>query len=105
MTGAGVPFTERGGWLRGCLDQAAGRFPGFVFGSGVTGLLPVFHFLDEPRKELEPKLRYLAENGYRTARADDMAAYVHRAGPLPDRSVVLCFDDAWASVWTTAGPL
>jgi len=55
--------------------------------------------------DLEPKLRHLADNQYRTVRADDIAAYARRERALPARAVALCFDDAWASLWTAAGPL
>jgi peptidoglycan/xylan/chitin deacetylase (PgdA/CDA1 family) len=99
-----VPFGERGGRLRGGLDLVAGRYPRFVFGGSVGTLLPVFHFHDERRDDLESKLQYLAENDYRTVVADGIASFL-RGGTLPDRAVALCFDDAWASVWTTAGPL
>jgi peptidoglycan/xylan/chitin deacetylase (PgdA/CDA1 family) len=100
-----VPFEERGGPLRGCLDLACGRFPAFLFGGGLGNLLPAFHFHDVTREELEPKLRYLAENGYRTVTADGMARHARGAGPQGDRLVALCFDDAWASLWTVALPL
>jgi hypothetical protein len=99
-----VPFGERGGRLRGGLDLVAGRYPRFVFGGSVGALLPIFHFHDEQRDDLERKLHYLAGNRYRTVVADDIASFI-RGGPLPDRAVALCFDDAWASVWTTAGVL
>ena len=100
-----IPFGETGGLVRGCLDLACGRFPLFVFGAPVGDLLPVFHFHDEPREDLEPKLRHLAENGYRTITADAIGAFVRGERTLPDRAVAICFDDAWASVWTDAGPL
>jgi hypothetical protein len=100
-----IPFGEAGGLVRGGLDLVCGRFPLFVFGASVGDLLPVFHFHDEMREDLEPKLRHLAENGYRTVTADEIGAFV-RGERTPDRrAVALCFDDAWASVWTTAGPL
>jgi hypothetical protein len=103
---SGVPFDERGGVLRGCLDLAAGRFPRFLFGGGLgDGLLPVFHFHDVTAQDLEPKLRYLAENGYRTATSDDILAHVKGATRLDPTHVALCFDDAWASLWTVAAPL
>jgi peptidoglycan/xylan/chitin deacetylase (PgdA/CDA1 family) len=101
-TGMTVPFGERGGRLRGGLDLVAGRYPRFVFGGGIGNLLPVFHFHDEERDDFRRKLQYLADNRYRTVVADDIAAFVAGA-PLPDRSVALCFDDAWSSVWTMAG--
>ena len=99
-----VPFGERGGRLRGGLDLLAGRYPRFVFGGSVGRILPVFHFHDETRADLEPKLQYLATNGYRTVNADDIARFVG-GGSLPDRAVALCFDDAWTSVWRMAAPL
>jgi hypothetical protein len=100
-----IPFGETGGLVRGCLDLVCGRFPSFIFGAAVGDLLPVFHFHDEARADLEPKLRHLAENGYRTVTADEIGAFVRGGRPLDRRAVALCFDDAWASVWTTAGPL
>jgi hypothetical protein len=101
-----VPFGERGGRLRGCLDLVSGRFPGFVFGGRVgADILPVFHFHDERRADLEPKLRYLAENGYRSVTSDDIARFVEGGLPADPRRVALCFDDAWASLWTVAAPL
>ena len=70
-----VPFAERGGAIRGGLDLVSGRFPRFVFGGGLDhDLLPVFHFHEVTREELEPKLRYLAENGYKTVTSDEIAA-------------------------------
>lgn len=55
--------------------------------------------------DLEPKLRHLADNQYRSVTADDIAAFARRERTLPPRAVALCFDDAWASLWTVAGPL
>jgi hypothetical protein len=103
---SGVPFDERGGVLRGCLDLAAGRFPQFLFGGRLgDGLLPVFHFHDVTAEDLEPKLRHLAENGYRTATSEDILGHVTGATTLDRTHVALCFDDAWASLWTVAAPL
>lgn len=86
--------------------MVSGRFPRFVFGGALSrDLLPVFHFHDETRADLEPRLRYLAENGYRSVTSDDIAAFVSGRSLPTDRSVALCFDDAWASVGTTAAPL
>lgn len=106
MSDTGVPFNERGGTLRGALDLVSGRFPRFVFGGGVARTtLPVFHFHDETRETFEPKLRYLTENGYRTVGSDEIAAFVAGKTMGFDRAVGLCFDDAWASLWTVVAPL
>lgn len=100
-----VPYGERGGPLRGAIDLVCGRLPRFVFGGAVGAQVPVFHFHDETRGVLEPAFRYLRENGYETLTADELSAVVHRRRPIRGREVALCFDDAWASVWTDAVPL
>jgi len=101
-----VPFEERGGALRGLLDAVCGRLPRFVIGGSVPErTLPVFHFHDVTPGDFEPQLRYLAENGYQTVIADDIAAHARGERTLKGRVVGLCFDDAWASLWTVAKPL
>ncbi len=102
---ARVPFNERGGPLRGLLDLAAGRYPAFLFGGQPDGFLPVFHFHEVTPALLEPRLRFLTENGYTTVDSDAIGRLVvDGVHPGPFR-VALCFDDAWASLWTVAGPL
>jgi hypothetical protein len=100
-----VPFSERGGKARGCLDLVSGRFPAFVFGGPLGAFLPVFHFHEVTAAELEPKLRHLADNGYRSVTSDEIAAYARGELKLPARSAGLCFDDAWKSLATVAAPL
>ncbi|HEX4348452.1 MAG TPA: polysaccharide deacetylase family protein [Vicinamibacterales bacterium] len=101
-----VPFGERGGALRGLMDAVCGRLPVFTIGGAVPSrMLPVFHFHDETAADLEPKFRYLAENGYQTVTADQIAAHARGESALTNRHVALCFDDAWASLWTIATPL
>ena len=100
-----VPFGERGGRVRGALDVLAGRYPGFVFGGVLGKRLPVFHFHEVTPELLEPKLAYLADNGYRTVTSAAITRLVRNGTPPAPRSVVLAFDDAWSSLWTVAGPL
>jgi Polysaccharide deacetylase len=101
----GAPFEERGGRLRGALDLIAGRYPRFVFGGRVGDILPVFHFHESTVASLEPAFAYLADNGYCTVVSDEAASFA-RGGPHPGaRSVMLAFDDAWASLWLVVGPL
>ena len=103
--GSRAPFAERGGRVRGVLDLVTGRYPVFLFGLAPGRVLPVFHVHEVSPAYLEPRLRYLAENGYRTV-TSDVVSRVVRHGLAPDaRAVVLCFDDAWASLWTVAAPL
>ena len=100
-----VPFAERGGALRGLLDLATGAYPSFLFGGSLGGVLPVFHFHDVTRAWLEPRLQYLAENGYRTVTCDEIARFAIDAVSPGPRAVALTFDDAWPSSWSVATPL
>jgi peptidoglycan/xylan/chitin deacetylase (PgdA/CDA1 family) len=101
----GAPFDERGGRLRGALDLAAGRYPGFVFGLPPGRALPVFHFHETSVAAFEPVCQYLRENNYRTVVSDE-AARLARDGVWPgERTVMLAFDDCWASLWLAVGPL
>jgi hypothetical protein len=102
---ARVPFAERGGPVRGLLDLATGCYPAFLFGGSIGDQLPVFHLHEVTGAWLEPRLRSLAENGYRTVTCDEIAHFVIdgvRPGP---RAIALTFDDAWESAWSVALPL
>jgi hypothetical protein len=104
-SGVRVPFAERGGAMRGLLDVATGCYPAFLFGGSIGSQVPVFHFHDEPKDWLEPRLQHLADNGYRTITCDEIARFVIDGVSPGPRAVALTFDDAWASVWTVAFPL
>jgi peptidoglycan/xylan/chitin deacetylase (PgdA/CDA1 family) len=100
-----IPFQERKTPSRALLDLAAGRYPGWLFGLPMTRAVPVFHFHEVQPARLEPCLRYLAHNGYRTVGSAELAHWVLDGMHPGPRSVVLTFDDAWASLWTVAFPL
>ena len=100
-----LPFQERKSPIRGALDLLTGRYPRFLFGGGLGSCLPVFHFHGAHPGFLEPYLRFLSENGYRTATSETVADLVLRGQRPPPRTVALCFDDAWSSLWIVAVPL
>lgn len=100
-----IPFTERNTPWRGVLDLATGCYPAFLFGSGLGRWLPVFHFHEAEPERLKPYLEYLVENGYRTVTADAIASLARRGVHPGPKTVAICFDDAWASVWTVVAPL
>ena len=77
-----LPLAERKSPLRGALDLLAGAYPAFVFGGRVGRQLPVFHFHEVTPDYLEPHLRYLVENGYRTVTSEAVARWV-RDGVKP----------------------
>ena len=100
-----LPFAERKSPWRGVLDLATGCYPPFLFGGGLGRWLPVFHFHEARPDALEPYFVYLAENGYRSVTSAAIAAFVRRGIHPGPRSVALCFDDAWASLWIVVAPL
>lgn len=55
--------------------------------------------------ELESDLRWLAQNGYTAVTMREVIAFVCDGAPLPDRPVVLSFDDGLRSVYTNAAPI
>ncbi len=53
----------------------------------------------------ESDLRYLQTNGYRTVTVQDVIDYVHTQKPLPEKPVMLTFDDGYYNNYTYAYPL
>lgn len=100
-----LPFQERKTPWRGVLDLATGCYPAFTWGGPLGNILPVFHFHDVSREELEPYLVYLKENDYQTVTSEAMRRWACDGIHPGRRSVVLCFDDAWTSMWTVVTPL
>ncbi len=54
---------------------------------------------------LETDLRYLKEQGYTTVRCADLAAYVREGKPLPEKPVMITFDDGHKNNLTYALPI
>lgn len=105
MSSSRIPWTERNSRWRAFLDVPAGCYPRFVYGGRLhRKVLPVFHFHEATPGQLEPYLRHLHENGYRTLRVGEWLPVVQGEVDVPERSVVLCFDDAWSSVWSVVAP-
>jgi len=100
-----VPFYERDHRFRRSLELCGGRYPAFLFGARAGGILPVFHFQEVTLPHLEVYLVYLMENGYKTLTMDEAAEVISGKRVLREPSVVLHFDNAWASVWTVVAPL
>ena len=55
--------------------------------------------------ELESDLKYLKENGYQTVVMEDLIAFVHKGKSLPEKPVVLTFDDGNSSDYRYLYPL
>jgi len=106
MANGKIPFSEKNTPFRAILDLATGCYPAFVFGGKWNDtLLPVFHFHEVTPNGFKPFLHHLREHGYQTLSVEDFLAFVCHGKDKPPRSVLLCFDDAWTSLWTVAAPL
>jgi len=85
-----------------------GAFPEFVTSSRPSDVLPgipVFcYHLVEP-EQFEMDLAYLARNGYQTIRGQDLIEFLCGARSVPERSVLLTFDDGPANFFQVAFPL
>ena len=55
--------------------------------------------------EMEADLKYLKENGYETIGMSDLIRFVDRRDSLPDRPVILTFDDGFSSDYNFVFPL
>lgn len=55
--------------------------------------------------QFESDLRYLKEGGYTTVVVADLIAYVREGRPLPDKPVMLTFDDGYYNNYHYAHPL
>jgi len=87
-------------------DLLLGRYPDFVTGGPLPrGDVPVFVFHSLEPESFARKLRYLAENGYRTLSADEYFCALMGTCPVSDPSVLLTFDDGRGSLWSVGYPL
>ncbi len=82
------------------------RYPGFVYGGGVSArYIPVFCLHAVDPEMLESMLSFLDSNGYTTLDADEYYAALTGQTAAPKRSVVLTFDDGWGSLWSVGYPI
>ncbi len=83
-------------------------YPDFVFNSHLETIrdeIPVFTFHIVEPIQFEKQLQFLADNDYKTLTADDFLEMLLGHKSIPERSVLLTFDDGWGSLWTYAYPL
>jgi peptidoglycan/xylan/chitin deacetylase (PgdA/CDA1 family) len=55
--------------------------------------------------EFETDLKYLKENGYETIVMSDLIDYVYSGKPLPEKPIILTFDDGYLNNYTNVFPL
>ena len=57
------------------------------------------------RQRFESHLKYLKENGYHAITLDELLDFLTTGKPLPEKPVILTFDDGYADNYTNAFPL
>jgi hypothetical protein len=85
-----------------------GFYPEFVLErkpKTLTNEVPVFTFHSVEANRFEEQLEFLYKNGYQTLVADELYECLVGERPIPERSIVLTFDDGWKSLRTIAYPL
>lgn len=83
-------------------------YPDFIFKKRTvleTGEIPVFVFHSVIKEKFEEQLKYLAENNYKTVKADNLLDILTGDKKGFEKTVVLTFDDGLGSLWTIAYPL
>jgi peptidoglycan/xylan/chitin deacetylase (PgdA/CDA1 family) len=79
----------------------------------------MYHYISDPpadadiyRKDLsvspsrfESHLKYLKENGYQAISLDELLDFLNTGKPLPEKPVILTFDDGYADNYANAFPL
>lgn len=91
--------------VRGLFNGALPKFVTAASPRDIVHGVPVFcYHLVEP-EQFEADLAYLAQNGYRTLRGQEVIEYLCRERELPERSVLLTFDDGPLNFFEVAFPL
>lgn len=93
---------------------ADGSGPGDTRRSVDLPILMYHSLLNDPSRQndyvlspevFEQDLLYLRDNGYTAISADELADYVYDGAPLPDKPVMITFDDAHLNTLTYGLPL
>lgn len=80
--------------------------PRFTYGKELgEDEIPVFSFHKTDPRQLRYLLEHLSRNRYATITLDQLADHLSEKCLCANKSVVLTFDDGWASAWMVATPL
>ena len=83
-------------------------YPDFVYQSNPKTLkdeIPVFTLHSVYLDRFEEQLRFLKRNSYQTLTADEFYECLIGSKPIPERAILLTFDDGWKNLSTVVHPL
>ena len=83
-------------------------YPDYVYSGGSPeqmGDIPVFIYHSIDWERFEHDLQYLSANGYTTIGLSKLVPHLRGQTPVPDKAVILTFDDARSSFWRFGYPL
>lgn len=90
------------------LDDDELKYPG-ASGTAEGAAIMMYHGLDEAfgfnPESFRVQMQYLADNGFNTITLDHLASWIETGTPdLPEKPVVITFDDDYITVYTVAYP-
>jgi peptidoglycan/xylan/chitin deacetylase (PgdA/CDA1 family) len=98
-------WRKNGPELRGLTNGAIAEFVTAQRPADVLDGVPVFCFHLVETGQFEADLAFLARNGYQTIRGQDLLDHLNGRRLLPDRSILLTFDDGPRNFHDVAYPL
>lgn len=86
----------------------------FKFGKDIRILM--YHLIDNPRPEdrfgicvskenFSQQMEYLYQNGYQTIQLQDLVNYIRHQKTIPDKSIIITFDDGYLDNYLHAYPI
>lgn len=106
-----IPETIRTIWRKNAPELLGffnGSFPEFVLArnpQSLQGSVPVFHYHLVEAGRFEADLGFLTDNGYTTIDADEMVDFLCGRAQVPEKSVLLTFDDGPRNFYEVGFPL
>jgi peptidoglycan/xylan/chitin deacetylase (PgdA/CDA1 family) len=82
-------------------------------GTSRRAIILMYHYTSEsnenymsvPREKFREQMKYLKQNNYNIISLDELYSYYSEGRPIPDKSVVLTFDDGYSNNYTYAYPI
>jgi peptidoglycan/xylan/chitin deacetylase (PgdA/CDA1 family) len=65
----------------------------------------LYHSLSIPPQEFEEQMAYLSQNGFTTISPDQLMSYLNHGKELPEKPILITFDDGYLDNYTNAYPI